>query len=182
MEMGLLKNGMLLVNYTPTFNADTLKEKAISVEPSFGSPAWYAILPQLLDLRKPELYSFSAYDSDRCGLVLRTYELNGPTRIFLDGKQLEAFRIRDCEGLLPPFNEIDVDSKGRILRAKAGTVELVATTEKYIEQTFGLRVKTALETLAKHPIKPPALPRRESPPPKQEGDVSPAAPQPPAQP
>lgn len=164
-EMGLLNEGMLLVNYTPTFNAASLKEKAIiNVDPSFGSPAWYAILPQLLDLKKPELYAFSAYDSNRRGMVLRTYEVNGPKRIFLDGRQLEAFRIRDCEGLLPPFNEIDVDATGRILRAKSGEVELIATTEKYVEQTYGERVKKALDILAKHPVTPPALPRPESPP------------------
>ena len=135
-EMGLLKDDMLLMDYTPTFNASELKEKAIAVEPSFGPPAWFAILPQILDLKKPELYAFSAYDSDRRGLILRTYELVGPTRIIIDNKQLPAIRIRDSEGLQPPFNEIDVDPTGKLLRAHAGPVELLATTQSYVEKNI----------------------------------------------
>ncbi len=159
-EMGILKEGMLLVHYTPTFNAPELKEKSIAAEPSFGPPAWFAILPQILDLKKPELYAFSAYDSDRRGFILRTYEVSGQTRVSVDGKLLGAIRIRDCEGLLPPFNEIDVDATGKLIRAKAGPVELLATTQQYVEKTWKSRVDEAIKTLAQYPVTPPAPPTK----------------------
>ena len=162
MEMGLYKDGTLLVDYTPTFGAQEMKEKAISAEPSFASPALFALLPQLLDLASPELYAFSAYDSDRRGLILRTYEVVGPTQVAIDGKRFAAIKLQDSEGLVPPINEIDVDPAGRILRAQAGPVELIATTQSYIEQTYKARVDEALKTLSKHPVLSPSLPRRAS--------------------
>ncbi len=159
-EMGILKEGMLLVHYTPTFNAPELKEKSLAAEPSFGPPAWFAILPQILDLKKPELYAFSAYDSDRRGFILRTYEVSGQTRVSVDGKLLSATRIRDCEGLLPPFNEIDVDATGKLIRAKAGPVELLATTQQYVEKTWKSRVDEAIKTLAQYRVTLPAPPAK----------------------
>ena len=161
MDMGLHKDGLLLVNYTPAFNADDLKEKAIVTEPSFASPAWFVLLPRLLDLNKPELYAFSAYDSDRRGLILRTVEVLGPTRVTLDGKTLNAIRIHDGEGLVPPFNEILVDPAGRPLRVQAGPIELIAASQGDIEKTYKARVDAALELLARYPVPLPSLPQRD---------------------
>ncbi|HSW47409.1 MAG TPA: hypothetical protein VLM89_17735 [Phycisphaerae bacterium] len=158
MEMGLYKDGTLLVNYTPSFNASEMKEKAIVTERSFGSPAWFAVLPQLLDLTRPEVYAFSAYDSDRRGLILRTCEVIGPRQLAVDGKRFSAIRIQDGEGLIPPINEIDVDPTGRLLRAQAGPIELVVTTQAYIEQTYKARVDAAMKMLDKHPVRLPSLP------------------------
>jgi len=154
-ETGFRQHDKLLVSYTPNLNAGELKDKVIQVEPSFSSPAWFVLLPRIVDLTNPELYAFSAYSTDRRGLILRTFRVVGPARITLDGRTRSVIKLEDSEGSIPPISEINVDSAGRILRVSAGPLEMLATTRQYVDQHYKKRVDDALATFKKYPLTPP---------------------------
>ena len=151
-ETGLRQHDKLLVSYTPVFSTGELKDKVIQVEPSFASPAWFVLLPRIVDLTKPELYAFSAYSSDRHGLILRTFRVAGPTQVTLDGQTRSAIKLEDSEGLIPPISEIDVEPTSQILRVSAGPLEMLATTRQYVDQHYKSRVDEALATFKKYPL------------------------------
>lgn len=157
-EHGLQQNDKLVVTYTAKLNDPEMKEKVLELESTFGSPAWLAVLPRLVDLEKPEAYAFSTYDGERHGLILRVFQVVGPTHITLDGQRVPVFRLEDSEGLIPPINQIDVDAAGRMVRVSAGPLEMLATTPRYVQQNYEARVAKALETMKQYSIRPPSPP------------------------
>jgi len=150
-ETGMRQKDKLLISYTTVFGQSELKDKVIKVEPSFSSPAWFLLLPQLVDLNKPELYAFSAYNSDRRGLILRTFRVVGPTQVKIEGQTRQAIKIEDSEGLIPPISEIDVEPTGRIIRVVAGPLEMIATNRQYIDRQYKSRIDDAMATFKKYP-------------------------------
>jgi hypothetical protein len=155
-ENAIREQDQLGVAYLPKPNAIEKRDKLITVEKAYASAAWNVLFPRLVDLSKPELYAFSSYNSERKGLVLRTLEVVGPTHVLIDGQQLQAFKIEDSEGLIPPKSETYVDRSGRLLRVVAGNLEMVATTAKYIEQHYGRKTAEAEDLFLKLQPKPPA--------------------------
>lgn len=141
MEAGIRRGDQLIVKYAGTGVDEKQNEKAIEVEPSYAFGAWPLLLPRLVDLNKPELYAFSMYDSERRGLVLRTFRVTGPGAAMFSGRRTSAFLIEDSEGLLPPINEIAVDAKGGILRLSSGPVEMVVSTQQQLDAEFGERIR-----------------------------------------
>jgi len=157
-ETGLRQDDKLLIAYSPRFNASTMKDKVLQLEPNFGGPAWFILLPRFVDLSKPELYAFSAYDSERHGLCLQTIEVIGPTRAMIDGQSRSAVRLRGSEGLMPPYDEILVDRAGHLLKAIRGQTEMILTTKDYVDRTYKPRVEQNLALFKKHPCPIPAPP------------------------
>lgn len=165
-EQGLRTDETLLVAYSPAPNATELRDKAIEVDGTYASAAWHALLPRIIDLTKPEIYNFSAYNSSRRGLALRTYEVAGASSIRLDGRTVPAVRIEDSEGLIPPVNEIYVDNEGRLLRVVAGPLEMVQTSKRHIERRYADRVREANALMNRLNIRPPVPGRRDDPAPR----------------
>jgi len=158
-ETGLRQGDKLLVAYSPKFNATRMQERVLQLEPSFAGPAFFALLPRLIDLDKPELYAFSAYDSDRRGLSLQTVEVTGGAQVVIEGQVRTAVRLRGSEGSLPPFDETFVDRDGRALKITTGAVEMTATTQQYIERRYRARVEESLALFEKYPIPWPEPPK-----------------------
>jgi hypothetical protein len=140
-ESGIRRDDKILLSYTPDVAIAESREKIIDVEAAYASQAWTTLFPRIVALDKPELYAFSTYESDRRGLVLRTFRVVGAARAGAGGTG--TFRVEESEGLIPPVGTIDVDARGRVLRAVAGPVEIVATTRSYLEQRYGNRIKEA---------------------------------------
>jgi hypothetical protein len=162
-ENAARQNDQLVVAFLPQPNATAKRDKVIDVQPSYASAAFMSLLPRLLDLKKTELYAFSAYKSDRRGLVLRTVQVIGPSQSIVDGRTVSTIRIEDSEGLLPPKTEIHVDSQGRLARVVAGDLEMIATTRQRVEQKFLSQVNEAhaiLQKLKAQLVPPAAAPPR----------------------
>jgi hypothetical protein len=168
-ESGLRQDNQLIVAYMPQPNAPQLQDKVIEVENSYASAAWNSLLPRIVDLKKPGVYAFSSYNADRHGLVLRTIEILGTTPLDLGARRVNATKLQDSEGLIPPINEIDVDDKGRILRVSADPLEMLTTTKEYAEQKYSKQVGELQTFLKKHPIQEPTPAPRERPSPKERG-------------
>lgn len=160
LERGLRQKDTLLVTFTRKVDDTELKDRAITIEPSFVSPALILLLPRLLDLNKPELYAFSAFNSDRRGMSLRTFRVLGQKETLIDGRRTQVFTIQDSEGLLPPISELLVDSTGRLLRVSAGPIQMVATTQAEVERRYKTSVDEALAILQKKPVRMPMPPDR----------------------
>ncbi len=73
-------------------------------------------------------------------------------------QRVPVVKLEDSEGLVPPISEIDVDPTGRMLRVGAGPLEMLATTQRYVQQNYEARVMKALETMKQYPLRPPAPP------------------------
>jgi hypothetical protein len=157
-ETGMRQGDKLLVAYSPTFNAQQMEEKVIQIDPNFAGSAFFAILPRLIDLDRPELYAFAAYDSDRRGLSLQTLEVVEGAQVVIEGQVRAAVRLRGSEGLLPPYDETFVDREGRPLKITTGRVEMTATTEEYVERRYRARVEESLALFEKHPAPWPEPP------------------------
>jgi len=149
MESGLRQDDTLIVKYNVP-PSDETKERVLKVESSYASTAWQFLLPRLIDLTESELYAFSSYSSDRRGIVLRTFEVVGPSEVMVHGQSTPAFKLEDSEGLIPPISEIHVDKKGRILRVIAGPLQMQVTTRKQVERDYGSRIKEATRLLRDH--------------------------------
>jgi len=163
LESGLRQDNQLVAAFMPTPNASEMQDKIIEVEKSYASAAWHSLLPRIVDLNQPELYAFASYSADRRGLVLRTFEVIGPAQVTIDGRRVQAIKLQDSEGLIPPINEIDVDAGGRILRVVAGPLEMLATNRQDLEQRYETSVKEGQEILRKHPLKEPTPAPRDRP-------------------
>lgn len=149
LENAVRESDQLGVAYLPRPNAIEKRDKLITVEKSYSPAAWNVLFPRLIDLTKPELYAFSAYNSDRRGMVLRTLDVQTLDKILIDGQQISAYKIEDSEGLLPPASQIFVDTHGKVLRLVAGPVEMVATTGKYIDEKYSAKVAEAQDLFKK---------------------------------
>jgi len=103
MESAFRQNEKLLISYLPEARARKLEEKVLQVEASYAPAPWFTLLPRIIDLQKPELYAFSAYSSIRRGLILRTIRVDGPRTITVANQSIEAIKIEDSEGLMPPI-------------------------------------------------------------------------------
>ena len=160
METGMQHKDKLLVAYSPKFNAPALQDKVLTVEPTFAGPAWFALFGKVANLNKPELYAFSAYDSDRRGLCLRTIEVGKPTQATIDGRSRAVIKLIGSEGLEPPFDETLVDNTGRIWKVTAGDMEMIATTADHVERMYKHRIAKAMAIFEKNPGKWPAPPKR----------------------
>lgn len=154
-DSGLREEDKLIIAYTPQPNSPDLVDRVLDVEPSYASAAWSNLLPRLLDLKTPQSYSFSSYNADRRGLVIRSFQVVGPTQITLNTRTVRAIKIEDSEGFIPPVNEVNVDDKGRLLRVVAGPLEMLSTTRDEIERAYAARVKEAQEILNKYPLQEP---------------------------
>ena len=159
-ERGIRQDDTLLVTYTRKADDAEMKDRAITLEPSFASPAFLILLPRLVDLSKPELYAFSFFSSNRRGLGLRTFRILGAKEALIDGRRSQAYTIQDSEGLLPPVTELTVDATGRLLRVSSDQVEMVATTQADVERKYKTVVDDALATLQKKPVRIPMPPDR----------------------
>jgi len=166
-ETAVRQDDQLLLRYTAKPNAPELMEKVIEIERSYASAPWDLLLPRLVDLSKPELYVFSSYDSSRRGLVMRALRVVGSSRVRIEGRTLPAVKIEDSEGLIPPIHEVYVDEKGRILRVllhiEGSPMEMVATTQEYVERTYGARLKKVQALFQQHPAREPGPARRTTP-------------------
>ncbi|HSA26580.1 MAG TPA: hypothetical protein P5159_08605 [Phycisphaerae bacterium] len=160
LERGIRQDDTLLVTYTRKADDAEMKDKAITIESSFASPAFLLLLPRLVDLAKPELYAFSAFSTDRRGLSLRTFRILGQKETLIDGRRTPVFTIQDSEGLLPPVSELLVDGAGRLLRVSSGPVEMVGTTQAEVERRYKNRVDAALAIFQKKPVRLPMPPDR----------------------
>ncbi len=166
MENAFRRKDKLLISYLPDTKARKLEEKVIQVEASYAPAIWFSLLPRIVDLQKRELYAFSAYSSFRRGLILRTIRVEGPRTINFANQSVEAIKIEDSEGLMPPITEIYVDRAGRILQVVAGPVEMIATTRAQVEAKFDARLQEAQKLFAQfmktdegqNPATPPAGP------------------------
>lgn len=163
LERGLQQGDTLLISTTRKINDEAIRDKVIQIEPNFASPAWFVLFPLIADMTQPELYAFSSYNTSRRGLSLRTLRVVGPRNITIDGRKTSCTLMEDSEGLVPPINEIDLDDTGRILRISAESVEMLVTTQVYVEKTYKSRVDAALETFKNYPVKMP-LPADPEPP------------------
>lgn len=154
-EHGIHEKDRLIVSYTQRLNDAELKDKIIQVDHCFAPPAWFVLLPRLVDLKKPEVYAFAAYDGGRRGLIVRTLEVAGEDYLTVDGKRLAGFRLLDGEGLVEPFNEINVDAKGSIQRVESGPLQMLVTTDDWIREHYTAKIDAALAQMKKHPVKSP---------------------------
>lgn len=146
-EAGIRRGDQLIVDYNEKVGVSEKQEKLVGVEPSYAPAAWPLLLPRLIDLNEPELYAFSMYDSDRRGMILRTFRVVGPTQVTIGGGRVSAIKIEDSEGLLPPVGEIDVDSDGRVVRLVSGPLEMVSISQAEAEREFAPRVKAIQDKL-----------------------------------
>jgi hypothetical protein len=141
-ESGIRQGDKLLVAYAGKSTGRQITEKDIEVDKTYASAPWDILLPTLLDLRRPEVYAFSWYDSGRRGLSLQTFRIAG-TKSTPAGPQ--ATVIEQSEGLIPPVHELWVDRDGQLLRVVMNLgdkpVEMLATTRQDIERKYGARVK-----------------------------------------
>jgi hypothetical protein len=140
MEAGVRRGDQLVIKYAGTGAGDK-QEKVIEIGPSYASGGWPLLLPRVVDLKTPELYAFSMYDSERRGMSLRTFRVVGPTEAQVSGRRISGFKIEDSEGLLPPVNEMVVDPTGRLIRLASGPVEMVVATQAQLEGEFGERIR-----------------------------------------
>lgn len=139
-EAGVRRGDQLIVKYAGT-GVDDKQDKVIEVEPSYASGSWPLLLPRVVDLKTPELYAFSMYDSERRGMSLRTFRVTGSTQVQMAGRRVGGFRIEDSEGLVPPVNEIVVDESGRLVLLASGPVEMAVASKAQLEAEFGERIR-----------------------------------------
>lgn len=139
-EAGIRRDDQLIVKYAGT-GPPANEDKAIEVESSYASTAWPLLLPRLVDLRTPELYAFSMYDSERRGMTLRTLRVVGPEQAIVGGRRIPGYKIEDSEGLVPPVTEIFVDGTGRLIRLASGPVEMSLATQEQLDKEFGDRIR-----------------------------------------
>ncbi len=141
-EDGRRRRVDLLVAYAGKSTGGEVTEKGIEVDATYASAPWDILLPTLVELKRPELYAFSWYDSSRRGLSLQTFRIAG-TRTTPAG--LQATVIEQSEGLIPPIHELWVDRDGQLLRVVMNLpgkpVEMLATTRQDVERRYGTRVK-----------------------------------------
>lgn len=143
-ESGFRQDNQLIIKYTPEPTSQEINEKVIEVEPSFAPAPWDVLFPRLVDLKQESVYGFASYDTTRRGLMMQVYRTAGRSRISIDGASVEAFKIEESEGLLPPINEIHVDAKGRLLRVVAEPTEMLATTKQYVDRKYAQKVKESM--------------------------------------
>lgn len=170
LEQAVREKDRLLVAFTKAANDPKLEDKSIVVSASFAPFALFTLFPRLVDLARPELYVFSAYNSERRGLVMRALRVAGPQNILVDGRSVRVTRIEDSEGLIPPVNEMYVDAQGRLARVVAGNVEMIQTSRDKIRSMYGERMAQAQRTFqqlmqAARPAPRPGAPA--VPPPRQ---------------
>lgn len=140
MEAGIRRGDQLVVKYAGT-GVDE-EDKVIEVEPSYASSFWSLLLPRVAELQKPDLYAYSMYDSERRGMILRTFRVVGPAQVTVGRRRMTGIRIEDSEGLLPPINDMIVDDAGRLLQLSSGPVEMRLSTADALEREFGERIRT----------------------------------------
>jgi hypothetical protein len=155
LDNALRQDDHLIVAAMPEPNSPELRDRVFEVEPTYASAAWMTLMPRLIDLKKPQIYAFSAYDNTRRGMILRTIEVLGSRTITLGAQRVPTTHIQDSEGLVPPISDIDVDSKGRILRVVSGPLEMIATTKQEIEKRYLKRVADTLVLFRKFPVQEP---------------------------
>ncbi|HOQ87502.1 MAG TPA: hypothetical protein PLQ89_17460, partial [Phycisphaerae bacterium] len=140
MEAGIRRGDQLIVKYAGQ-NPNDRQDKAIEIDRSYGSTGLPLLLPRLVDLDSPELYAFSMYDTERRGMSLRTLRVAGPAQVTVAGRRVSGYKIEDCEGLLPPVNEIIVDRSGRPVHLASGAVEMTLVSPEQLEAEFGERIR-----------------------------------------
>src|SRR4029079_10622783 len=122
----------------------------LEVDENYASAAWHGLMPRVMDLKRPQLYAFSSYDSERRGMVLRTVELVGPATVSLAGRATRLIKLQSSEGLLPPVSEIDVDDKGQIMQMQAGRLEMFAATKADLQPKYSKKVIEAEAIIQKY--------------------------------
>lgn len=155
LESGLRQDRRMIAAFMPKPNAEELQDRILEVDSRYASAAWFSLVPRVLDLKTPQLYAFSAYNPERRGMVLRTLEVLGPTEFTFEGRLIRATKLQDSEGLLPPVSEVDVDTKGNIIRVVAGSLQMIATSRSQLEAKFARRVTEAEATMKRYPIREP---------------------------
>ena len=153
-EQGLRRADTLVVKFVAAAGATKLRDKVLEVSDTYGSAAWLALLPRLLDLSQPETYCFGAYRSDQRGIGLRTFEVIGPDQVKVDGQTVPAVKILDSEGLVPPINALYVDKEGRLLRVVAGPLEMISTSQENCERKYKAKIEEADELFRRHAPRP----------------------------
>ena len=146
-ESGLRRDDKLLVAWTQRLGQIEPTQKVFETEKSYAPGSWGLLLPRLVDLNAPELYAFSAWAPDRQGMVLRVHRVVGPVPGGL-------IRLEDSEGLVPPANQVDVDSAGSIVRIVAPPFEMVATPRAQLDIRWAERVKAAQARFRQFAAKP----------------------------
>mgnify|MGYP001133454039 CR=1 FL=1 len=155
LDNALRQDDHLIAAAMPEPNSPELRDKVFEVDRTYASAAWMTLMPRIVDLKKPQIYAFSAYDSTRRGIILRTIEVVGSRSITLGSQRVPTTHLQDSEGLIPPISDIDVDSKGRILRVVSGSLEMIATTKQDIETRYLQRVNDAQALFRKFPVQEP---------------------------
>jgi hypothetical protein len=143
-ETGYREGTRLIVKYPPDPKAPDRSNSVIKrVTRSFISPIWQVLMPRVLDLDKPELYAFFHYDRDRRDFSLRTVEVMGSAKVLVGTTHVDTTRLRESEGLIPPYNEIFVDDHQRIVHVRSGEIEMIETDRSYVERTYERQIETA---------------------------------------
>jgi len=140
LEQGMREGDKLVLAYTGSPNAVKMTDKVLELPDGYAPQALFSLFPRMIDLSRPDLYAFAAYNSDRRGFVIRTLRVVGRQDILLDGRSVRTTRLEDSEGLVPPITENYVDPQGRLVRVVAGKLEMIATPPERIRSLYGEKV------------------------------------------
>ena len=104
-------NGGSMQTHKKTLNPPVIR--AIYLPRAMG-----AILPRLVDLKKPATYAFAVYNSSTNDFDMRTFTVVGPQQIDLQARTLSAIRITDRMAADAEVATLWVDGDGVLLRMK----------------------------------------------------------------
>lgn len=152
-EEGLRDGEVLLTNQTYQLGVPPKENPPVRTPATYLPRAVARLLPRLIgNLDKPRKVAFTAFDHERAGLIVRTFELKGKAPPPTGVSRGEAFRIEEREGVMAVPSVVFVDSTGRVLHIESGDMTIVPAQREDLERRFGDRIQqaearmTALET------------------------------------
>lgn len=143
-EDGSREDDKLITSQTIGYGQPAENNPTFTLPPSYLPRLAGRLFPRIVgDLVSPRLLAFNEYDTERRGLILRTFELKGALESGGGKSAEQVFRIREREGLATDLADTYVDKFGRLIRSSAGRYTLKPTRPDAARQLFASKVDAA---------------------------------------